>query len=316
MILTISPNAAMDYIYHIDNFKIGSHNRVNNPTVMAGSKGINCLRALKSLGAKAETCIAIAGDNGKRILNRLEEEKLKAHYISISGESRNAITIMHDNDIQTEIVEEGPKINLEYQTLFFRKIEKTIKESSNLNTITINGSVNSENSLFYLDLLIHLKSISDKSLKVLMDISGVQLSSIIENDYYCPYFIKPNITEFSELIGSKLTDKSSVSNALLEFNTQIPIFMVSCGGDGAIVKYDNSIYDIKIPDIQVINPTGAGDSTVAGIAYATDQNYSFVNAMKLGMACGISNTMQKGVGVINNRDVKKLVNKITVEKIY
>jgi tagatose 6-phosphate kinase len=42
--------------------------------------------------------------------------------------------------------------------------------------------------------------------------------------------------------------------------------IVSLGGDGAFAKHHQTFYKVNIPKIEVVNPVGSGDSTVAGIA--------------------------------------------------
>lgn len=42
--------------------------------------------------------------------------------------------------------------------------------------------------------------------------------------------------------------------------------IVSLGSQGAFAKHRNKYYKVNIPHIEVVNPVGSGDSTVAGIA--------------------------------------------------
>ena len=63
------------------------------------------------------------------------------------------------------------------------------------------------------------------------------------------------------------TDIDSLKEAVTQ-----PIFkgiewiIVSLGGDGAFAKHHQTFYKVNIPKIEVVNPVGSGDSTVAGIA--------------------------------------------------
>ena len=50
MILTVTPNIALDITYTIDKFELHSSMRVNDVADRAGGKGINVSRVLASLG--------------------------------------------------------------------------------------------------------------------------------------------------------------------------------------------------------------------------------------------------------------------------
>ncbi len=43
-------------------------------------------------------------------------------------------------------------------------------------------------------------------------------------------------------------------------------WIVSLGANGAFAKHGDVFYKVDIPKIDVVNPVGSGDSTVAGIA--------------------------------------------------
>ena len=42
--------------------------------------------------------------------------------------------------------------------------------------------------------------------------------------------------------------------------------IVSLGANGSFAKHGDTFYKVDIPRIQVVNPVGSGDSTVAGIS--------------------------------------------------
>ena len=92
--------------------------------------------------------------------------------------------------------------------------------------------------------------------------------------------------------------------------------MVSLGKDGAIfIDEKNDIYRVSIPKVNIKNPVGSGDSTIAGFAYGLNENKSPEETLKLAMACGISNAMMDETGNIDLDVVKELFNKVKVEKI-
>ncbi|MFD1901206.1 PfkB family carbohydrate kinase [Enterococcus termitis] len=164
------------------------------------------------------------------------------------------------------------------------------------------GSANTENDHLYQHYLEQLGGIS----KVLTDISGKQLKNIL-NSPVKPYFIKPNIHEFAELLHTTIKNKNDVIAHLTQpLIKDIPFVLVSCGSEGAIAKYKDRIFDVSIPAIDAINPTGSGDATVGGIAFALDQGFSIEETLRYGMACGMSNALEQAVGFVSTDNVEQL----------
>ncbi|MDU6522371.1 MAG: PfkB family carbohydrate kinase, partial [Enterococcus sp.] len=85
--------------------------------------------------------------------------------------------------------------------------------------------------------------------------------------------------------------------------------------DGAIVKHNETIYNVRIPEVPIVNTTGCGDSTVGGMAYAISQNFSIEDAIKYAMACGISNAQFETNGTIDKEQLKTFIPDIRLEKI-
>lgn len=315
MILTITLNPSMDYVYHTETFHLGEHNRMQNPTKMPGGKGINCARALSTTTSSVLAFTVLGGENGKLIHNFLAKESFTLDILEIDGESRNAITIMHDNNSHTEIVENGPVIDNDMKVEIFKRIKDLLVSNKDIDIVTINGSVNTEDEFFYNDLLEHITESVDRELTILMDLSKNSLINIYNSETIVPDFIKPNEKEFGELIGKKVDNKEEILTHLKELETRIPYVLVSSGSTGALAKFNGNIYDVKIPSITVVNPTGSGDSTVAGIAYAIDNNMSEPDIIKMGMAFGIANAAEDGVGIIDIKKAQDFFEKVEIKQI-
>jgi len=95
----------------------------------------------------------------------------------------------------------------------------------------------------------------------------------------------------------------------------IETVMISCGEEGAIVKHQKKIYDLTIPLVDVVNPTGSGDATVGGMAFSLEQGFDICTSLKYAMACGISNAKHEKVGVVYTKEIQTLLNHITIQKI-
>ena len=316
MIISLTLNPSVDYLYEIDSFQLGKLNRFKNPVRMVGGKGINAGRTASILGSKVWATGVLAGKNGELVRSILEKEKFSKDFLDIDGETRNAITIMHNNGIQTEMIEVGPYVNETTEEEILKKIIRQNNISTNIEVICLCGSVNSKNENLYQNFIKIIKKKLGNDIKILADISRTQLKNVLESDYK-PYFIKPNIHEFSEIIDTVVNTKDEIVYHLKNSNLfdGVPLIIVSCGEDGAIAKFNKEIYDLKIPTIDLVNPTGSGDATVGGVAYALDNKLTTEEILRYAMASGVANAMEEAVGFVDKKNVEDIKNKIIIKKL-
>ena len=316
MIISLTLNPSVDYLYEIDSFQLGKLNRFKNPVRMVGGKGINAGRTASILGSKVWATGVLAGKNGELVRSILEKEKFSKDFLDIDGETRNAITIMHNNGIQTEMIEVGPYVNETTEEEILKKIIQQNNISTNIEVICLCGSVNSKNENLYQNFIKIIKKKLGNDIKILADISRTQLKNVLESDYK-PYFIKPNIHEFSEIIDTVVNTKDEIVYHLKNSNLfdGVPLIIVSCGEDGAIAKFNKEIYDLKIPTIDLVNPTGSGDATVGGVAYALDNKLTTEEILRYAMASGVANAMEEAVGFVDKKNVEDIKNKIIIKKL-
>ncbi|MGO3792736.1 MAG: PfkB family carbohydrate kinase, partial [Enterococcus gilvus] len=129
---------------------------------------------------------------------------------------------------------------------------------------------------------------------------------------------KPNLEELEALLGQafsleELDDiQAALSQPLFE---GIEWIVVSLGKHGAIAKYQDTFYRVKIPTIQVVNPVGSGDSTIAGFAYGLSKAMPPMDLLKMCMATGMANAQENKTGHVDPANVKNHFEKITVKKI-
>lgn len=98
MIVTITMNPSMDFTYFIDHFQVGGMNRFKTPTKSVGGKGVNAGRTAAMSGSKVLLTGFLGGDFGSLVNKYLNQENLfELDMLPANGETRNAITVMHDN---------------------------------------------------------------------------------------------------------------------------------------------------------------------------------------------------------------------------
>lgn len=316
MILTITLNPSMDYNYLVSSLNLDQVNRVENPHTSIGGKGINAGRVIAQSGEDVVLTGILGGPVGKMILDTLiAEDRYQLEFLPVEGNSRNAITIMHDGNTHTELVEKGLYLSEQNEQLFFKHIANLLKKYA-IDVICISGSVNSDDSNFHFHLLRFIRSIVGENFPILMDISGEQLENCLTQQSVRPSFIKPNTHELEELIGKEIRSTEELIAILHEpLFDNIETIMISQGGDGALVKHESMVYDVQIPKLDIVNTTGCGDSTVGGMAYAISQGLPIEDAIRYAMACGMSNSLFETNGTIDQDQVTKFIKDIHIVEV-
>ncbi len=310
-ILTVTMNPSVDIGYLLDGFKIDEVNRVQQVTKTAGGKGLNVTRVLKQLNDQPLATGLIGGELGEYIKRQLTESNIEHNFFSISGDTRNCIAILHDGK-QTEILENGPVIQKNESVNFYSHFESLVM--GDIDVVTISGSLPQGLPDDYYIKLIELSQAHQTP--VILDSSGNSLKAVLKSGNK-PTVIKPNIEELSALIGVKQI--TSIEQLKKELNT--PLFdgiewvVVSLGGDGAFAKHKETFYKVDIPTVEVINPVGSGDSTVAGIASGLAAHKKPDDLLKHANVLGMLNAMDAKTGNVNLEHYEKLFEQIKVREV-
>lgn len=310
MILAVTMNPSVDISYPIHDFKLDEVNRVENVRKTAGGKGLNVARVVRQMGEDVLATGVIGGTIGNYIIQELTKSDIGSNFFKINQESRNCIAILHDGK-QTEILESGPFISVEEGAAFLEKYWELLSEVS---LVTISGSLpKGLESGFYRHMV---EMGREKGIPVIVDTSGEPLRQVLTHNVK-PFAIKPNFAELSQLLGMEVEESISTLKQLLtnELFHGIEWIVVSMGAKGAIFKHGGDYYRVIIPAINVVNPVGSGDATVAGLAVALKRNQSVPDIMKTAMTTGILNTMEAETGYIDREKFGQFFEIVEVIKI-
>ena len=310
MIMTITLNPSVDIAYQLDAFHLDTVNRVEKVQKTAGGKGLNVTRVLKQVGEDVVATGFIGGEIGSYVKKQLTRNDIKNSFVEIGNETRNCIAVLHDGQ-QTEILEQGPTIQ-EHEALNF--IEHLEIILNNVEVVVISGSLPKGLASNYYVEIVELCKQCDVA--VVLDCSGEALKKVLESQQK-PTVIKPNTEELSQLIGKNITDdiqelKSVLSGQLFQ---GIEWIVVSLGAKGAFAKHNDKFYRVKIPKINVVNPVGSGDSTVAGIAASLAHALPDVGLLKNANVLGMLNAQEEQTGYVNLEHSEVLYSQIEVEEV-
>lgn len=303
-------NPSVDIAYQLPTFKLDDVNRVSNVNKSAGGKGLNVTRVLKEIDEDLTATGLVGGDLGNYIKSQLDQGAIHHDFYQIKGNTRNCIAILHEG-LQTEILESGPTISDVEGEAFKNHFESLLKDAE---VVSISGSTPSGLATdYYVELIMIANA---KEVPVVLDTSGESLRQVLLSGHK-PKVIKPNVDELSQLLGRELDkDLNLLKEALQDslFNG-VEWVIVSLGSEGAFAKHHDLYYKVDIPTIDIVNPVGSGDSTVAGIVSGITRNYDDVALLKHANVLGMLNAQEEITGHVNLNNYEALFNKIQVRGV-
>lgn len=310
MILTVTMNPSVDISYPLDALKLDTVNCVSTVSKTPGGKGLNVTRVLSEVGEDVVATGLVGGKLGGFIKEKLDQAKIGNQFFDIRGDTRNCIAILHEG-LQTEILEAGPSIAPDEATTFLQHFKELSKD---FDVIVISGSLPAGLPSDYYATVISLANANQT--KVVLDCSGQALQDVLDQSEK-PFVIKPNTEELAQLVGREVTD--DIEDLMATLNQDlfdgIEWIIVSLGAKGAFAKHGDKFYRVRIPKIEVVNPVGSGDSTVAGIASALVQGFSDADLLKRANVLGMLNAQEEMTGHVNMSNYETLFNQIQVEKV-
>ena len=302
-ILTVTANPAIDRAYFFQTFTLGEVHRPIKTAFTAGGKGLNVSRVCGILGTDVVATGFVGGYTGDFIRAEVKKQGITDGFTPIAGETRQCINICDSTGFSSEILEKGPAISAAERDAFLQAFETQIADRD---IVTVSGSLpQGLTPDFYLEIANMAKQ---HNKKVIFDTSGKTFAEIVKAR---PFMVKPNRDEFMQFTGWQEFDAKNALLLLKELGVEIPF--ITLGKDGAVAMVDGRIYKFSVPAIQVVSPVGSGDSTVAGIATGLSRGMPVCDAIRLGMAAGITNALFEGTGCITKELVAEFYEKVTVE---
>ncbi|MBJ6746256.1 tagatose-6-phosphate kinase [Streptococcus sp. 121] len=310
MIITVTLNPSIDVAYQLETFQLDGVNRVQDVRKTAGGKGLNVTRVLQQLGDPVLATGFLGGGLGQVLAQELDRQGIGHSFKEIAGETRNCVAVLHQGQ-QTEILEQGPEISPEEAQAFTAHFKELLAEAQ---WVVFSGSLPKGLPVdFYVSLLALCQ---EAGVGVLLDTSGASLEAVLESSVR-PNLIKPNLEELSQLVGREVSLDLADLKALLahERFAGIDWIVVSLGAAGAFAKHGDKYYRVRIPKIEVVNPVGSGDSTVAGLASGLSQGLADADVLKRGNLLGMLNAQEEATGFVNLDKAADLLEQIEVEEV-
>ena len=303
MIITVTPNAALDKTIQVPSLQIGMRHRGAHGFVAPGGKGINVARSLLLLGQPVIATGLAGGETGSRIQRELDAEGILNDFTPIAGESR-ASTVLIDplTGRPTEIIENGPSVTAEELATLLDRLEYVARDAS---IVVLAGSLPRDvPESWYADAIKRLRRSTGAQL--VLDSEGAPLRLGVAAE---PHLVAPNQLEAEELVGHEFSGEGDLLDALGEIADMGArnVLITHEGGAVALVREGGQerVLRAAIPRVEAVSAVGAGDALLAGFLAARRRDASAEDALRQAVACGTASTLVPGAGVFDPREAKR-----------
>ncbi|GCB48195.1 1-phosphofructokinase family hexose kinase [Streptomyces sp. NL15-2K] len=302
MILTVTLNTALDITYRVRSLRPHASHRVTEVTERPGGKGVNVARVLAALGHEVTVTGFVGGSTG-----RVVQEQLTATpgvvdaLVPVGGPTRRTIAVVDDQTGDTtQLNEPGPTVTPAEWSAFQEAYEDLV---ASVSAVALCGSLPPGVPVgAYAGLIRTARS---AGVPVLLDTSGEPLRRGVAAR---PDIVKPNADELSELTGSHEPVRATQDARRRGARAVV----ASLGAEGLLAATSEGRWRATPPTRVHGNPTGAGDSAVAGLLSGLVERLPWPDRLARAVALSAATVLAPVAGEFDRSAYEELVGRVAV----
>ncbi|MBI0162724.1 1-phosphofructokinase family hexose kinase [Bartonella sp. M0283] len=301
-VLTVTFNPTVDAASEAEVVRPTHKIRTFDESFHPGGGGINVARVVHRLGGDVKALYASGGIMGNVLNHLLEDRGIQCIKIAISGNTRvNNVIHERASGMEYRFIAEGPIMK---ETEWKAVIDATKKLE--WDWIVVSGSLPRNVPIDVYDMLIDIAK--KRNARIVIDTSGDALKHVLDKGGVT--LVKPSQGEFEACTGKTYNLTDDIAKAAQEYCIKgaSEIITVTLGHQGAVLATKDKTLYLPSPHVRVISASGAGDSFVAGMVQGLALGWEAEDAFRLATACGTAAVAEKGNGLCQLPNIKRLYN--------
>lgn len=309
MIITVTPNPALDRTLTVPAIVYDEMVRATESRLDLDGKGVNVSKALRALGAETLIMGFAGGAAGEQLARGLAAMGLATDFTPVAGETRtNTIIIDAAARRYVKANEPGPALQPAELAALYEQVGARARAGD---TWIMSGSLPPGAPVGLYAQLVEL--VQSHGARALLDASGEPLRLGCAAR---PFLVKPNADEAAELIGAPVEGDAGVLRAVEWFLSQgVELVALSLGAEGLMLAARSSVIRARPPRVEVLNPVGAGDALLAGVAWGIERGLALPELARWGVASGTAAALGIGTGGASRAEVEALYGQVQVEDL-
>ncbi len=312
MIVTVTLNAALDRTLTVPNFQLGQRHRASQGLTLAGGKGINVARALKTLDVPVVATGLAGGRTGTRIVEELTSEAILNDFVRIADESRTSTAVVDPTAATyTEINEWGPLVTPEELGILLDKINYLARGAD---MVVFAGTLpRAVQESFYAEAV---RELNRRNVRAVLDSEGTPLRLGVEAE---AFLVSPNQREAEGLVGQEFNDDEDYLMAVDRIGDM--------GARNVLVTEETRTFGLFredrkrvllraiAPRVEPVSAVGSGDVLLAAFLSARVAGSPLDEALRHAVAAGAASTLEVGAGRFDPREAARLQSSVDVREL-
>ncbi len=317
MIVTLTPNPAVDITYAVPTVTLGESHRVHDVRERAGGKGLNVASVLTTMGAHVVAVAPVGTDELAAFASDLTDRGVSLRLVESPCRTRRSVAVLDDDGRATLFNEAGPN---QPPSVWARVSGALAALADQASVLTISGSLPAGAPD---DLVRRLTREAIRAgMPVVLDLGGPALAQALAAR---PTLVKPNLSEARAAVwangGGESATPAELAVALVDHGAQAAI--VTDGANGIQLHHDGVDLHARLREPLRGNATGAGDALTASLAVDLDalgglpgDRDAWAGVLRRGVAWSAAAVLQPVAGVIDPADVERLVAMVEIEESH
>ncbi|MEU9995737.1 1-phosphofructokinase family hexose kinase [Streptomyces sp. NPDC050848] len=301
MILTVTLNTALDLTYRVPALVPHASHRVTQVIERPGGKGLNVAHVLAALGHETVATGFAGGSTGEILRTHLAGGPVVDALIPTAGTTRRTVAIVDTaTGDTTQLNEPGPTVTPAEWSTFTAHYTGLLADAD---AVALCGSLPPGIHVGAYAELVRLARSAD--VPVLLDTSGEPLRRGIAAR---PDVVKPNADELAQLTGSREPHRATRDARRRGAHAVVS----SLGPDGLLAATPDGLWRATPPAAVKGNPTGAGDSAVAGLLSGLVEKLPWPERLTRAVALSAATVLAPVAGEFERTAYEDLLTRVTV----
>ncbi|MER0447296.1 1-phosphofructokinase family hexose kinase [Streptomyces sp. Edi4] len=304
MIVTVTLNTALDLTYRVPALVPHASHRVEEVTERPGGKGLNVARVLAALGHETVVTGFAGGPSGEVLRALLGELAPLDALVPIAGATRRTIAVVDAaTGDTTQLNEPGPLISPAEWDAFLTTYTRLLDGAD---AVALCGSLPPGLPVGTYAQLV--RQARGAKVPVLLDTSGEALRRGIAAR---PDLVKPNADELAQLTGSREPLRATRDARRRGAHTVV----ASLGAQGLLAASPEGLWQAAPPAVVRGNPTGAGDSAVAGLLSGLVEGLDWPGRLRRAVALSAATVLAPAAGEFDAEAYEKTLGSVRVSEL-
>jgi tagatose 6-phosphate kinase len=301
VILTVTLNTALDITYKVDALTPHTSHRVTDVAERPGGKGVNVARVLAALGHDTVVTGFAGGPTGDVLRDLLAPLPVRDALVPVAGTTRRTVAVVDaSTGDTTQLNEPGPAVTADEWSAFLTGYDALVREAD---AVALCGSLPPGIHVgAYADLVRRARA---ASVPVVLDTSGEPLRRGIAAR---PDLVKPNADELARLTGAREPLRATRDARRRGAHAVV----ASLGPEGLLAVTPDGIWQAAPPSAVKGNPTGAGDSAVAGLLSGLVEGLPWPDRLARAVALSAATVLAPAAGEFDMATYRELLSRSTV----